>query len=71
MIKRTVHIARNHEEAEQWDIRQHTQMTHEERQQAARALKERVYGKECPDVRDAHPSHQSPAKWKPVILSRE
>jgi hypothetical protein len=52
-VKRIVNISRNAREAEEWDIRQHISMTPEERQEAARILKERVYGRDCPDVREA------------------
>ena len=52
-MKRIVNISRNAREAEEWDIRQHISMTPEERQEAARILKERVYGRDCPDVREA------------------
>jgi len=52
-MERTVHIAKNYKEAEEWDIKQILQMTSEERQQAAAALKKRVYGKNNPDVREA------------------
>ena len=50
-MKRTVHIAKNYKEAEQWDIKQILRMSSEERQQAATALKKRVYGDNNPDVR--------------------
>lgn len=51
-MKRTVHIAKNYKEAEQWDIKQILRMSSEERQQAATALKKRVYGDNNPDVRE-------------------
>lgn len=53
-MKRIVNIASNHEEARQWDIKQATSMTPKERQRVARILKERVYGKDNPDVREWH-----------------
>lgn len=52
-MKRVVNISKNAEEAQQWDIKQHLSMSVEERQTAARILKERVYGKNSPDVRKA------------------
>lgn len=58
MIKRTVNIAKSFREAEQWDIQQQIKMTHEKRQKAARVLKERVFGRECPDVREVYPEYQ-------------
>ena len=53
-MRRKVHIARNHKEAEEYDIMQHLEMTPDERLAAAKKLKERVYGKNCPDIREAH-----------------
>jgi predicted transcriptional regulator len=52
-MKRVAHIAKNHEEARQCDIKQAIEMTVEERQEAAAALKQRVYG-DVPDVRAWH-----------------
>jgi predicted Fe-S protein YdhL (DUF1289 family) len=43
MIKRVVHKARNHEEAERWDVLQQIKMSPGERQQVARELKKRFY----------------------------
>lgn len=40
--------------AEEWDILQNVMMTPEARQAAAAKLKRRVYGKNPPDVREAH-----------------
>lgn len=54
MIKRTVNIAKNHEEARKWDIRQAISMTSEERQEVAKALKNKAYGTTSPDVKEYH-----------------
>jgi len=43
-MKRVVHIARDHNEAKKWDIEQVISMTPEERQEAAKILKKRVFG---------------------------
>ncbi len=51
-----VHIARGHQEADEWDVRQQLAMTPEERQAAARELKRRVYGDDCPDIRESERS---------------
>ena len=51
-MERIVNIAKSFEEAEQWDIEQNLAMTPDERLDAAKELKERVYGKNPPDVRD-------------------
>ena len=50
-MERVVHIAKSFEEAEEWDIEQNLAMTPDERLEAAKELKERVYGKNPPDVR--------------------
>jgi hypothetical protein len=52
-MERVVNISKNAKEAEEWDIKQQLSMTPAERQEAARILKERVYGKNCPDVKEA------------------
>lgn len=54
IMKRIFNIAKIHEEATQWDIKQAMSMTPEERQSVARELRERVYGKDNPDVREWH-----------------
>ena len=50
-MEKIVHIAKSFEEAEQWDIQQNISMTPEERLEGAKKLKERVFGKDQPDVR--------------------
>lgn len=52
-MKRIVNISKNAREAREWDIKQHLNMSVEERQAAARLLKARVYGKNSPDVKEA------------------
>jgi len=52
-MKRVIHIAKNFQQAEQWDIKQQTEMSAEERQAIATELKKRVYGSHPPDVREA------------------
>ncbi len=53
MIDPIVHKSRNFRDAETWDIKQHLQMTPEERQEAAKELRDRYYGKDASDVRAA------------------
>ena len=53
-MKRIVNIARSFKEAEEWDIKQQISMTPDERLQISRILRERVYGKNCVDVREWH-----------------
>lgn len=55
-MERVVHKSVSHEEARRWDVRQHTSMTPEERMQAARTLKDRVYPPDAKDVREWHRS---------------
>jgi hypothetical protein len=52
-MKRVVNKSKNPREAEDWDIQQQISMSPEERQKAARILKERVYGKDNPDIKEA------------------
>jgi hypothetical protein len=52
-MKRIYHKAKNFKDAENWDILQHLQMTTEERQDVAKELRERVYGKKTIDVRES------------------
>jgi hypothetical protein len=53
-MKKIFHKSRSFKEAEEWDIRQHTQMTPEERQEVAAELRRRTFGRDVPDVRDVH-----------------
>jgi hypothetical protein len=53
VMERIVHVARDFREARAWDIEQHLAMTPEQRQRAAKELRDRVYGANCPDVREA------------------
>ncbi|MBN2124138.1 MAG: hypothetical protein JW821_07580 [Deltaproteobacteria bacterium] len=50
-MERILTKSRSFKEAEKADILQHVRMTPEQRQEAAAALRERVYGKDAPDVR--------------------
>jgi hypothetical protein len=50
-MKRVVNIAKDQDEAHQWDIKQALGMSVEERQNVAFTLKKRVYG-ETPDVKE-------------------
>lgn len=61
-MERVVIISKNAKEAEEWDIKQNLSMTPQERQEAARILKERVYGKNVPDVREAKRMKQAKMK---------
>ncbi|HUU05217.1 MAG TPA: hypothetical protein VMZ49_04970 [Patescibacteria group bacterium] len=45
----------NFSEAEHWDILQQISMTSEQRQRAAKELKQRVFGKHALDIRASHP----------------
>jgi len=48
-----VHVAHSFEEARAWEIEQEIRLTPAERQAIAKALRDRFYGAESPDVRDA------------------
>ena len=48
-----VKISKNFKEAEEYDIKQHNQMSPSERQSAAKKLRERYFGKKPPDLRDS------------------
>ncbi|MDI7268995.1 MAG: hypothetical protein QME96_13485 [Myxococcota bacterium] len=52
-MERIVHVADGFEQARAWDIEQHVSMTPEERRQAAKELRDRVYGTDRPDVRES------------------
>jgi hypothetical protein len=53
-MKRVVNIANGFKEAEEWDIKQQISMTPDERFAVANKLKEMVYGKNIPDIREWH-----------------
>lgn len=53
-MDRIVNKARNHKEAEMWDILQQINMTPQERLEAAELLRRRVYGDDVKDVREWH-----------------
>lgn len=61
-MKRIVNISKNAKEAEDWDIKQNLSMSPGERQEVARILKERVYGTDVPDVREAERMKQAEMK---------
>jgi len=50
-MERIVNIAKNKDEADQWDIKQALEMSTEERQKVAVILKKRVYGEDNPDIK--------------------
>ncbi len=50
-MQRVINKAKNHEEAEEWDRQQQSEMTHEQRQEIAIILKRRFWGASVPDVR--------------------
>ena len=55
-MERVVHKSSSHEEARRWDVRQHAEMTPQERLRAARILKDRAFPHETKDVREWHRS---------------
>jgi hypothetical protein len=52
-MQRVGHRARGFDLAQQWDIEQYRQMTLAERRRIAKVLRDRFWGTNCPDVRDA------------------
>ncbi len=50
-MERIVNKAKNHKEAEKWDIQQQINQSIEQRRKAAFELKKRFYGDNTPDVR--------------------
>jgi hypothetical protein len=52
-MERVLQRSKSFKEAEEWDILQHVHLTPAQRQKAAEQLRNRVYGKDAPDVREA------------------
>ncbi len=52
-LEREVHKAKSFDEAARWDRAQQLAMTPDERLEAARVLRERAFGADVPDVREA------------------
>ena len=52
-MERICNKSKNFKEAEEWDIKQQLRMTPEERQEAAKELRERFYGRENIDLKDS------------------
>jgi hypothetical protein len=50
-MERILHKAKNHKEAQQWDILQQINMSPEERQNIAKELKKRFYDSKVRDIR--------------------
>ncbi len=53
-MERVVHKAKSFKEADEWDIQQQISMTPEQRLQAAKELRDRVYPRDAKDVRACH-----------------
>ncbi len=53
-MERIVNKAKNHKEAEKWDILQQINMKPEERQRIAKMLKKKVYGTQTKDIRKTY-----------------
>lgn len=52
-MDRDAHKARSFAEADRWDREQMWAMTPDERMAIAKELRDRVYGKDAPDVRES------------------
>ena len=53
-MERVVHKAKSFKEADEWDIQQQVAMTPQERLDAAKELRDRVYPPPNKDVRECH-----------------
>jgi hypothetical protein len=51
-MERVANVAHGYDEAARWELAQYAAMTPDERRQVVRALRDRYYGKNRPDVRD-------------------
>ena len=61
-MKRIIHKSNSFEDAEKWDIEQNISLTNADRQRIAKILKIRVFGKDCPDVRETRTMKKSKLK---------
>jgi len=66
-MDREAHKARSFVDADRWDREQMWAMTPDERMAIAKELRDRVFGKDCPDVREAERSRST----SPTCASRE
>lgn len=57
-MDREVNKAKSFADADRWDREQMWAMTPDERIAIAKALRDRVYGTDCPDVREAERGNQ-------------
>jgi len=57
-----VHIAKNHKEADEWDLRQSLEMSPQKRMEAARELQLQYFGKNMPDVKKTEIVHKNVRK---------
>ena len=55
-MEREAHKSRSFADADRWDREQHQAMTPDERFAIAKELRERVWGKDPPDVRESERS---------------
>jgi hypothetical protein len=55
-MDREANKARSFGEAEQWDRKQQWAMTPDERHEVAKVLRDRFFGRDAPDVREAERS---------------
>jgi hypothetical protein len=51
-MERIAHKARSYAAARRWEIEQYASLAPDERRRIAKALRDRVYGRSRPDVRD-------------------
>jgi hypothetical protein len=58
-IERIGYKAHGHEQARAYDLEQHAKMTPDERRRVAKALRDRYWGTNCPDVRSVFAGRRS------------
>lgn len=49
-----IHIAKNHQEADEWDIKQNLEMSPQERLRAARILQHQYFGKNSSELKKSY-----------------
>jgi hypothetical protein len=57
-VERIVHKAASFAEANEWEIRQHLELTPQQRMRAAKAIKERMFPGRNVDIREWHRSQK-------------
>lgn len=67
-MERIAHLAKSFEQAAAWDEAQQRAMTPDERLAVAKVLRDRAYGTDCPDVREAERERAHVSRPAPLEL---